>query len=96
MAIALHEYLESQNISLKVQIFASDISENVISKARAGIYSREEVRNISEERLAAYFTKSTDRIMFAKKSETFVFLPCIILSKIRLLQSWTWFPVAMY
>lgn len=57
MAISLHEYLKTQNISLKVQIFASDISENVISKARAGIYSREEVRNISEERLATYFTK---------------------------------------
>ena len=57
MAILLHEYLLSQKISVKVQIFASDISENVISKARAGIYSSQEVRNISQERLSDYFTK---------------------------------------
>jgi len=57
IAISLHEYLASKNISLKVQIFASDISEKSISKARAGIYSRQDIRRVSENRLARYFTK---------------------------------------
>jgi len=57
IAICLNEYLISKNIAIKVQIFASDISENVISKARAGVYSKQEVQNISEKRLANYFMK---------------------------------------
>ncbi|WP_166670524.1 CheR family methyltransferase [Flavobacterium sp. 270] len=57
IAIALHEFLASKKIAIKVQIFASDISERAISKARAGIYSRQDVRRISENRLSRYFTK---------------------------------------
>lgn len=57
IAIALHEYLSAKKIAIKVQIFASDISESSISKARAGVYSRQDVRRISENRLSRYFTK---------------------------------------
>ncbi|KRD12402.1 hypothetical protein ASE21_00375 [Flavobacterium sp. Root901] len=57
IAISLHEFLASKQLSIKVQIFASDISENSISKARAGVYSRQDVRRISEKRLSRYFTK---------------------------------------
>jgi two-component system CheB/CheR fusion protein len=57
MAISLHEYLSHLESDIKVQIFASDISENVINKARTGIYNRQEVQNVSEKRLRQYFTK---------------------------------------
>jgi len=57
IAISIHEFLESKNANIRIQIFASDISESVISKARAGVYSRQEVQNISENRLKNYFTK---------------------------------------
>ena len=67
MAILLHEFLLSRPASIKVQIFASDISENVIAKARAGVYSRQEVRNISEERLSNYFTKIDGSFHIAKE-----------------------------
>lgn len=57
MAIVLHEYLSKSNRNVKVQIFASDISEKCIAKARAAIYSAQDVQQISEERLLHYFTK---------------------------------------
>ncbi|MCV2485063.1 ATP-binding protein [Flavobacterium sp. SH_e] len=58
LAIIISEYLSAQNITdLKVQIFASDISEQCIAKARSAIYSAQDVLNISETRLENYFTK---------------------------------------
>lgn len=58
MAICLHESLADKLPYTKVQLFASDISENVISKARSGIYTRHDVQNVSETRLKSYFTKT--------------------------------------
>jgi two-component system CheB/CheR fusion protein len=43
----------------KLQIFATDISEPAIAKARAGIYSKTEVEGLSKQQLEEYFT-STD------------------------------------
>ena len=57
MAIGLHEFLADKTPDIKVQLFATDISENVIAKARAGIYGRQEIQNVSETRLKNYFTK---------------------------------------
>jgi two-component system CheB/CheR fusion protein len=58
LAISLHEYLsESNHLDMRIQIFASDISEKCITKARAAIYSGQDVKMVSEERLANYFTK---------------------------------------
>ncbi|OOV17755.1 CheR family methyltransferase [Flavobacterium sp. LM4] len=59
IAISLHEYLlQTNNTDIKVQIFASDISEKGITKARSGTYSYQEVQQISAERLRNYFTRS--------------------------------------
>ncbi|RZK11452.1 MAG: hypothetical protein EOO46_06720 [Flavobacterium sp.] len=57
LAISLHEFLLSRKHDIKVQIFASDISERVITKARAGAYALHDLQNVSEARLANYFTK---------------------------------------
>jgi len=59
LAICLHEYLlQTNNKDIKVQIFASDVSEKCITKARSAVYSYQDVQLISEERLQNYFTKS--------------------------------------
>ncbi len=42
----------------KVQIFATDISEPAIAKARAGIYSKTEIDGLSHQHLLEYFTKT--------------------------------------
>lgn len=58
LAISLTEYLEQTNNSeIIIKIFASDLSEKCIEKARLGIYTNQDVKNISGERLAKYFTK---------------------------------------
>ncbi|OXA75916.1 Methylase of chemotaxis methyl-accepting proteins [Flavobacterium aquidurense] len=57
LAIVLHEYLAAINSTIKVQIFASDISEKYIAKARTAIYSEQDVQKVSQTRLDHYFTK---------------------------------------
>ncbi|MBP1225479.1 CheR family methyltransferase [Flavobacterium sp. 1355] len=58
LAISIHEYLVlKNNKNIKVQIFASDISEKCITKARTAIYSAQDVQHISPSRLQNYFTK---------------------------------------
>ncbi|RZJ51432.1 MAG: hypothetical protein EOO44_14615 [Flavobacterium sp.] len=57
LAISLQEYLTEKNSDIKVQIFASDVSEKCIAKARTAIYSAQDVQNVSSARLNNYFTK---------------------------------------
>ncbi|MNQ04789.1 Phytochrome-like protein cph1 [compost metagenome] len=56
LAIALHEYLGENLEGKEIQIFASDISEVAIAKARIGFYRKSQMRNISETILTKYFT----------------------------------------
>src|SRR5687767_7583720 len=55
IAICLKEFLGGKNE--KVQIFATDISEPAIAKARAGIYSKSEVEGATAHRLQEFFTR---------------------------------------
>jgi two-component system CheB/CheR fusion protein len=58
IAIALVEFLSSNNLNVSVQIFATDISEKSIAKARIGIYPEEALGPISQERLAQFFSRT--------------------------------------
>jgi len=58
IAICLHEFLGDKLSNTKIQIFASDISERAIKKARAAIYSKADVEKISETQLKNYFVKN--------------------------------------
>ncbi|OUL30729.1 ATPase [Nostoc sp. T09] len=55
LAISLLEFLSDQVINTPIQIFASDINDVVIEKARIGIYNPSQVANISPERLQRFF-----------------------------------------
>ncbi len=55
LAMCLKEFLGDKQD--KVQIFATDISEPAIAKARAGIYSKSEVECVTTHRLQEFFTK---------------------------------------
>ncbi len=66
LAICLKEYLNEHpalfkptGISSKenIQIFASDISEPAIAIARKGVYTKNEVEGVSQERLKKFFSK---------------------------------------
>src|SRR5450631_396030 len=54
--MCIHEYLGFQTAPLKIQVFATDISEIAIAKARTGIYKKSEVAAVSESRLKQFFT----------------------------------------
>ncbi|TXD85227.1 PAS domain S-box protein [Subsaximicrobium wynnwilliamsii] len=62
IAICLQEFLGANSDSYrdrtKIQIFASDISEKAIKKARAGIYTTADVEGLSASQLETYFTKN--------------------------------------
>jgi two-component system, chemotaxis family, CheB/CheR fusion protein len=57
MAICLTEYLGEKAADYKMQIFATDISEKSVSKARSGIYDKRDMGGLSADRIEKYFTK---------------------------------------
>jgi len=57
IAICLQEQLGDKAAAMKIQIFATDISEIAIAKARTGIYSQTELNGLSSSRLQQFFTK---------------------------------------
>ncbi|MDQ2719917.1 MAG: ATP-binding protein [Bacteroidota bacterium] len=58
IAICLHEYLSDKTSSVKIQIFATDISEKAIAKARTGLYLKKELEGVSDQRLQQFFIKT--------------------------------------
>ena len=58
MAICLHEYFNDKSAPAGIQIFATDISEATIAKARSGIYPKKDMAGVSEKRMKQFFTKT--------------------------------------
>src|SRR5262245_3010125 len=57
LAIVLLEYLREKAANFQIQIFATDVSDSVIQKARAGIYPENISLDITSHRLNRYFQK---------------------------------------
>lgn len=58
LVIALREFLAREDAAdTPIQLFASDVSETAIEKARAGFYPDAAVRGVSAERLARHFVR---------------------------------------
>jgi two-component system CheB/CheR fusion protein len=58
IAMVLTEYLQKNGRQNQIQIFATDISEPAIHKARLGQYSENISENVSKERLKMFFDKT--------------------------------------
>jgi two-component system, chemotaxis family, CheB/CheR fusion protein len=58
IAICLTEFLEETKASVPFEIFATDISEAAIEKARAGIYKDTAMSHVSPRRLSRFFTRT--------------------------------------
>lgn len=67
VAILIREYLEKENLQIKVQIFATDIDEAAVAQARAGLYSDDIGSEVSEELLKKYFTRNENRWQVTKQ-----------------------------
>lgn len=65
--IALLEYLGDDIANVTIQVFASDIDENALAKARAGIYPEQISAEISQERLRRFFTKVSQGYQISKR-----------------------------
>ncbi len=80
LAIVLLEFLEEKASNLQIQIFATDLSDEIINKARAGIYPARTAMDISSERLRRFFRNVDsgfqinknirDLVIFAKQDVT--------------------------
>ncbi len=60
LAITLHESSGKKLSGKLIQIFASDISEPAIAKARTGTYFKSEVKNVSDSILKKYFVNVSE------------------------------------
>jgi len=58
VAMLLLEHLEKEHVQAKVQIFATDLDEKAVARARAGIYPDDITADVSAERLHRFFTRS--------------------------------------
>jgi two-component system, chemotaxis family, CheB/CheR fusion protein len=58
IAICLHEHAADIGNLSRIKIFASDLSETAIARARAGAYTRADVSKVSERRLENYFEET--------------------------------------
>ncbi len=56
--MSFQEYLGDKASTVKMQVFATDISEQAITKARTGQYSKSETGSLSSARLQQFFTKT--------------------------------------
>jgi len=66
LAIAILEFLGARASSTPLQIFATDISEPAIEKARAGIYPENIALDVSPERLRRFFVRVDGGYQIAK------------------------------
>jgi two-component system CheB/CheR fusion protein len=57
MAIIILEYLGEKAISTPIQIFATDLNDKAVERARAGLYLKTALQNVSPERLEKFFIK---------------------------------------
>lgn len=58
IAISLMEFLGDAGSGKEIQIFATDISETALEKARAGVYLENITTEVSPERLRRFFVKA--------------------------------------
>src|SRR6266487_414697 len=57
-AICLFEFLKDKAVTTPIQIFATDLNEAAIEKARQGVYTKGSLDNISGQRLKKFFVKN--------------------------------------
>jgi two-component system CheB/CheR fusion protein len=57
IAICLLEHLGERAAATPILIFGTDVNEAAIEKARAGVYSEKELREVSAERRRRFFTR---------------------------------------
>ncbi len=60
LAILFKEFMELENVTQDVKIFATDIDKDSIEYASSGVYPESIVTDVSEDRLRKYFNKNNN------------------------------------
>jgi len=66
LAIALLEFLGEQGANTSIQVFATDLSESSLQKARVGFYPKSIAHDVSPERLQHFFVKEENGYRISK------------------------------
>src|SRR5262249_22674672 len=66
LAISLADYTHEHGIEIPVQIFATDLNEAGIDKARVGVYEKSISQDVPPERLRRYFVETERGYQIAK------------------------------
>ncbi|MCL6258206.1 ATP-binding protein [Aquiflexum sp. TKW24L] len=66
IAMMLLEIQENTEKHIPIQMFATDLSEKAIQKARVGIYTKSELESVSPKRLQRFFSKSGSNFRVSK------------------------------
>jgi two-component system CheB/CheR fusion protein len=66
LAIVLTEFLQRESPDLRVQIFATDVSETAIEHARAGVYPASIAGDVDADRLRRFFTRTDGNYRISK------------------------------
>lgn len=66
LAILLTEVLEAKKQNLKVQIFATDVSESAIKKARKGFFTEDQLKGMEKKRINRFFDKTAEGYKITK------------------------------
>ncbi|MAC96219.1 MAG: hypothetical protein CMC96_12040 [Flavobacteriales bacterium] len=61
IAMILNELIKRKKSKVKLQIFATDISEDAISIAKKGVYKEEDIKEVPDFFVEKYFTKKNDQ-----------------------------------
>ena len=57
VAIVFQEFAERNGIAVPIQVFATDLNDRAIAKARLGVYAKDIEQDVSPERLRRYFSE---------------------------------------
>jgi len=60
LAMIISDYLQLKRMSWKVQIVATDISQNVLDKAKEAIYAEESLKDLPQSYKTRFFKKTPD------------------------------------
>jgi chemotaxis protein methyltransferase CheR len=67
LAILCNELLKSQHTNMRFRIFATDISDNEIQKAKKGIYPETALNNVTMKRVKENFEVKNDAFVIIKE-----------------------------
>ena len=66
LAILIKEYLHQERLSTKVQLFASDLDDGAVARARNGLFALSIAQNITAERLGIWFSRIDNQYKVVK------------------------------